>query len=211
MSLRRILVSCFAAVALLSTSAATTARSSADAAGPAQIVDAVWKQQSLDFAYNGSATYYTCSSLRDRLKAILKSVGARDTLTIRFVGCSDMSFSTRVQITFEAPVEATPENVRALTSYDSKDVLVARVRNERLDSATDIERFPATWKTISFSRDRELDLAPADCELVQQLQRQVFPHLAIRVVRENLRCSVAFPNLGQPQLSVAALVAAPST
>lgn len=211
MNIRRLLAPVFVAAALLSSSTTTTARSSADADSPVQIVDAVWRQQSLDFAYNGSATYYSCDTLRDRLRTILKSVGARDTLTIRFVGCSDMSFSTRVQITFEAPVEATPENVRAITSYDSKDVLVARVRNEQLDSSADIERFPAMWKTISFSRDRELDLAPADCELVQQLHRQVFPRLSIRVVRENLRCSTVFPNLGQPQLSVAALVAAPRT
>jgi hypothetical protein len=45
---------------------------------------------------------------------------------------------------------------------------------------------------------------------VKQLRRDVFPRMSIRIVREDLRCSVAFGNIGRPQLSVAALVAAPS-
>jgi hypothetical protein len=59
------------------------------------------------------------------------------------------------------------------------------------------------------SRDKELKLDAGDCELVKQLRREVFPLMSIRILHDNLRCSVAFPNLGQPQLSVAALVAAP--
>jgi hypothetical protein len=116
-----------------------------------------------------------------------------------------------MEITLESPVEATRENVQALTTYDSTRELVARVRNERLDRAAELPRFPATWKTISMSRDRQLKLAPGDCELVEQLSRNVFPRMAIRVERDRLRCSVAFGNIGQPQLRVAALVAMPET
>jgi len=173
----------------------------------ADTVEAVWRVQSLDFAYRGYTTAYSCSSLRERLRTILRTVGARHTLTIRTWDCADPSFSARVQITLASPVEATPQNVRALTTYDSKTELIARVRNERLDTADDIERFPAVWKTISFAREKGLNLAPGDCELVEQLQRDVFPRLSIRVVRDNLHCSSGFGNVGRPQLSVAALVA----
>lgn len=176
-----------------------------------QIVEAVWKVQSLNFAYSGYSTVYSCDSLLEKVRDILQVLGARDTMRIRSWGCMDMMTHGRMEITLESPVEATPENVQALTTYDSTRELVARVRNERLDRAAELPRFPATWKTISMSRDRQLKLGPGDCELVEQLSRNVFPRMAIRVERDRLRCSVAFGNIGQPQLRVAALVAMPET
>jgi hypothetical protein len=174
-----------------------------------QIVEAVWKVQSLSFAYSGYATVYSCDSLLDKVRQILQIVGARDTLRIRSWGCTDMVTHGRMDITLESPVEATPENIAALTTYDGTRELVARVRNEQLVSAEDVHRFPATWQTISMSRDRQLKLGPSDCELVDQLRRDVFPSMAIRVDYDRLRCSAVFGNIGQPQLRVAALVALP--
>jgi hypothetical protein len=184
-------------------------RPEAARSGALQIVDAVWKVQSLNFSYGGYATLYSCGALVDRVRHILNFVGARDTLKIRSLGCIEMVNSGRMEIMLESPVEATPENIRLLTSYDSKQELVARVRNERLEAAEDVQRFPATWKTISMSRDKKLKLGPGDCELVEQLNREVFPHLSIRVEYERLNCSIAFGNVGQPQLRVAALVPVP--
>ena len=174
-----------------------------------QIVEAVWKVQSLSFAYSGYATVYSCDALLDKVRGILQSLGARDTLRIRSMGCTDMVTHGRMEITLESPVEATPENVEALTTYDSKDELVARIRNEQLASAEDLHRFPATWKTVSMSRDRQLKIGPSDCELVEQLRRDVLPRMSIRVEYDRLRCSPVFGNIGQPQLRVAALVALP--
>jgi len=114
-----------------------------------------------------------------------------------------------MDITLESPVEATPENIEAITTYNSTRELVARVRNEKLDRAEDVQRFPATWRTVAMSRDRQLKLGPSDCELVEQLRRDVLPRMAIRVEYERLRCSAVFGNIGQPQLRVAALVALP--
>lgn len=171
-------------------------------------VTAVWRQQSLEFAYQGTTTAYSCDTLQRRLEAILRSVGARDGISIVMQRCIDQADAV-MQITLESPVEATAANVAAVTQHTSVDELVAKVRNEALPTPENIERFPAEWKTVSMSRDRTLKLESGDCELVKQLRRDVFPHMAIRIVRENLRCSVAFGNLGQPQLSVAALVAAP--
>jgi hypothetical protein len=83
------------------------------------------------------------------------------------------------------------------------------MRNEQLTSAEDLRRFPAAWKSISMSRDRQLMLGPSDCELVDQLSRDVLPRMAIRVEYDRLRCSAVFGNIGQPQLRVAALIALP--
>ncbi|MGH8240008.1 MAG: hypothetical protein ACREXP_23755 [Steroidobacteraceae bacterium] len=174
-----------------------------------QIVEAVWKVQSLSFAYSGYATAYSCNALLDKVSEILQSLGARDTLRIRSVGCTDMVTHGRMEITLESPVAATPENVASVTTYDSTQQLVARMRNEKLDGAEDVHRFPATWKTVSMSRDRQLKIGPSDCELVEQLRRDVLPRMSIHVEYDRLRCSAVFGNIGQPQLRVAALVALP--
>jgi hypothetical protein len=201
-------VLCITAVSLSVTlSSSAVARSPQPVSSDAlQIVEAVWKVQSLDFAYSGYATVYSCDALRAKVRDILQVLGARETVRIRSWGCTDMLTHGRMEITLESPVEATPENVQALTTYDSTHQLVARVRNERLDRAEELPRFPATWKTVSM-RDKPLKLGPGDCELVEQLRRDVLPRMSIRVERDRLRCSAVFGNIGQPQLRIAALVA----
>lgn len=202
-------VLCITAVSLsVTVSSSVAARTPEPPPGRAlQIVDAVWKVQSLSFAYRGYATVYSCDALFRKVSDILQTLGARDTLRIRSFGCTDMVTHGRMEITLESPVEATPENIEALTTYDSKEELVARVRNEHLASAEDVQRFPATWKTISMKREPSLKLGPSDCELVEQLRRDVLPHMSIRVESDRLHCSTVFGNVGQPQLRVAALVA----
>lgn len=180
----------------------------APASAAPDYVTAVWRQQSLEFAYQGTNTAYSCSTLQQRLEAILRSVGARDGITIVMHRCVDQA-GAYVQIQLESPVEATAANVAAVTRHTSTDALVAKVRNASLPTPENIARFPAEWKKVSMGRDRTLKLEPGDCELVKQLRRDVFPRMSIRIVRDNLKCSAAFGNLGQPQLSVAALVAAP--
>jgi hypothetical protein len=204
-------VLCITAVSLSVTVSSSVAARTPDPPSRAlQIVEAVWKVQSLTFAYSGYATVYSCDALLAKVRGILQGLGARDTLRIRSMGCTDMVTHGRMEITLESPVVATPESIEALTTYDSKQELVARVRNEHLASAEDVQRFPAAWKTISMTRDRSLKLGPSDCELVEQLRRDVLPHMSIRVEYDRLRCSPVFGNIGQPQLRVAALVAIPA-
>src|SRR5262245_52514528 len=101
-----------AGLAMLSLSTASYA--SNEEIVSADAVDAIWRAQSFDFAYRGYTTAYSCSSLRERVHTILQTLGARDTLQIRTWDCDDPSYSARVHITVSTPVEATPENVRAL-------------------------------------------------------------------------------------------------
>ena len=188
-----------AAVLLL---AATVASSQSTA--HETVVDAVWKPQRMNFVYRGYSTLYTCSGLQQKLRRILRTVGARGGLELRAYSCDDDLATARFQIALTSPVEATPENVEQLTA-DSRAELVARVRGDQLPSAEDLERFPAVWKTISFARSREMKLAPGDCELVQQLRRHILPRMTVQIVSDQVRCS-QFGNIGKPQLTVSALV-----
>jgi hypothetical protein len=159
----------------------------------------------MNFVYRGYSTLYSCRGLQAKLQKILTTVGARGGIELRAYSCDDELSVARFQIALTSPVEATPENVEQLTTYDAHEELVARVRGERLATAEDLQRFPAVWKTISFARSREMKLAPGDCELVQQLRRHILPRMAVQIVNDQVRCS-QFGNIGKPQLTVSALV-----
>jgi hypothetical protein len=169
------------------------------------VVEAVWKPQRMNFVYRGYSTLYSCSSLQQKLEKILMTVGARGGIELRTYACDDQLSVARFQIVLTSPVAATPENVQELTTYDSRDQLIARVHGERLAKAEDLPRFPAVWKTISFARSREMKLAPGDCELVRELRRHILPRMSVQIVSDQVRCS-PFGNIGKPQLTVSALV-----
>lgn len=196
----RLIAIVWAAVLLLSGTVAH-AESQPDPA----VVEAVWKPQRINFVYRGYSTLYSCSGLQAKLEKILTTVGARGGIELRAYSCDDELSTARFQIVLASPVEATQENVAALTTYDAHDELAARVRGEQLASAEDLPRFPAVWKTISFARSREMRLEPGDCELVQQLRRHILPRLSVQIVSDRVQCS-SFGNIGRPQLTVSALV-----
>lgn len=196
----RLIAIAWAAVLLLAGTVAH-AQSQPDAA----VVEAVWKPQRINFVYRGYSTLYTCSGLQDKLEKILMTVGARGGIELRAYSCDDQLAIARFEIALTSPVEATPQNVAELTTYDTHDELIARVRGERLASAEDLQRFPAVWKTISFARSREMRLEPGDCELVLQLRRHILPRMSVQIVNDRVRCS-EFGNIGRPQLTVSALV-----
>jgi hypothetical protein len=193
-----------AALALLG-----TAHAAPEASVPGATTEAVWKTQHITFVYRGYSTIYTCSGLHRTLERILVNVGAHDGIRLQSYHCDDHSGAARFELAIESPVEATPENVRELTTYDSREALIATVRGERLASAEDLPRFPAVWKTVSFARDRNMRLSPGDCELVQELRRQILPRMSVHIVTDRVRCSPGFGQIQPPQLTVSALVPAP--
>jgi hypothetical protein len=171
-------------------------------------VEAVWKAQRVNFEYRGYSTQYTCRSLEDKLETILITMGAHEGIQLNSYNCNEEMGVARFEIVLQSPVEATAENVRDITTYDSTDKLVARVNGTQLTAAEDVQRFPAEWKTVSFSRDRKMRLDRGDCELVQQLRQQILPRMSVQIVKDNIRCSSAFGNIGSPRLIVSALVPA---
>lgn len=193
-------------VAIAYITIASTARADAPADGAS--VEAVWKPQHMNFEYRGSSTSYSCRSLEDKLELILRSVGAREDVQLHSYACDEQIGIARFQISMQSPVVATEENVRELTTHDAKGELIARVNGEALPSAADLPRFAAVWKTVSFARDRGMRLERGDCELVQQLRRQILPRLSVQIVKDNVRCSSSTGDIGPPRLTVSALVPA---
>jgi hypothetical protein len=131
-------------------------------------IPAVWKEQRVDFVYFGQTSRYTCTGIRDKLRAILRTLGARRDISAVAVGCDDTggphqlhNQSPSVHLVFSAP--SAPEGA-------ARPVLDAR--------------YEAFWITADAFRNMEL----GDCELVEDFMRQVLPKLATRNVRQDITC-----------------------
>jgi len=174
------------------------------AEAPGDPVEAVWLAQRVTFQYRSEGHMYRCDVLAYKVQRILQQVGARDRLIVRSVACRDFAGLAQLEVIMESPVVATPENIRAITDYDSKDELIARVHGTSLPAAAELERFPAVWESISIARALKIHLEAGDCALVQQLRRQILPKMSVQIVKDidQVDCTQA-----NPRLTVMALVA----
>jgi hypothetical protein len=193
------------AVLLTASSIPLLANAGTAGAGAGAPVAAVWQPQVLKFEYRAGNTIYMCRSLQRKVERILLQVGGRERVQFRRFRCGDLAHSVSAEIALMTPLEATAENIQHLTDYDSKDVLVARARGQRLPSASELQVFPAAWQTVTVSG---MKLGRGDCELLQQLRQQVLSKLSVRIVTDNLeQCSTVFARGVAPRLVVRALVA----
>jgi hypothetical protein len=172
-------------------------------------VQAIWKEQEINFHFQSFTTFYSCSALEGKIERILRELGARATVSVRDVSCPfSVARMPRVLIHLRSPVEATPDALAEHEKGRSKRELVARVRGERAEEPADMAQFPAAWKAVTLSRG-SLDLDSGDCELVLELRRKVFPQLAVRI-KDDMRCSPNQPALGGLRLQMEALVELPA-
>jgi hypothetical protein len=163
----------------------------ADTAQSSSAVEAVWQTQTMDFLYHSDSQYFTCAELKKKLGAVLLAVGAHRDLTVAAPCPRELSGHFRATITLASPVEATRDNVRAVTTFTSTEQLLARISHETLPTALTIERFPAQWRAVSVTREATVRMGSADCELLQALSKQVFPRLSVRIIRDVSGCVTA--------------------
>jgi hypothetical protein len=170
-------------------------------------IAAIWQIERIEFVYHSSTVRYSCGSLQRRIAAILQAVGAHSTIGVD-LGCrsGDLVRYANVRLTLAVPVEATEENVRAAIDFDTRDELVARLRQTQLPSANDIARFPASWRTVGLTRSPPLSLGPGDCDLLRAMRDDVFPRLRVRVVSSGLHCGGGADTRIKPRIQVNALM-----
>jgi hypothetical protein len=181
----------------------------ASAAEAAQTEQAVWKMQEIQFSYMAFTTAYNCDALEDKVEAILRALGAYEKSKADVRGCEfdRLSRNSFVRLTVATPVVATAEQKAELAKDKSRQELLKRLG---VKSELDQDEFPAQWKTVDLSRERSLNLKPGDCELLEHLRDRVFPKLAVKVVRNEVRCTPNQLSYTTPKLEVAALVKAPT-
>ena len=193
------------ACALLSIAAVRAADNDASLAD--ESIDAIWRLERIAFVYSSTTVRYECGALQRRIAAILRAVGAHERVSVE-LGCAtgELVRHANVNVMLAVPVAATAENLAAATDYDTHDELVARLRQEQLPSANDIQHFTATWRTVALTRSPPLSLGPGDCELLRAMRDQVFPRLRVRVVSSGLNCGGGSDTRIQPRIHVNALV-----
>jgi hypothetical protein len=180
------------------------------AAAPAdspQPVQSVWKPVEIKYSYVGFTTAYNCDSFESKVKNILLTLGATPLTKVKANGCIDVNRPSRnffVTVTTATPIPASEAKEPA--NKATKEL------TERLTGKTDPLKtypFPAQWKTIELSRDRNLDLEPGDCELMEGLKKDVLPKIGVKIVAERVSCTPNTIGITTPELTVSALVALP--
>jgi len=168
---------------------------------------AIWKVQQIEFNYGSPNIRYACESLQKRIPQILKAVGAHSKMVVEVKNCKrqEQVNHAEVRVTLAMPVEATEENVRAAVEFDARDELVARIREERLPTAEDVERFPAAWRTVTLSGSGSVRLAAGDCDLMRVLRDHVFPHINVRLVG-GMNCGAGPDTRLAPRMRLQALM-----
>ncbi|HXW11098.1 MAG TPA: hypothetical protein VD737_10805 [Steroidobacteraceae bacterium] len=182
------LTAVFAALGLGCGAVPAQPASEAPAATATPPVNAVWVERKQSFTYFGDTTYYSCDGLRDKVRYILKQLGARDlevSSSCVEMGGYGVEAMPGVRIKAYFAREATPELLQQIADGAAERELIARVRG-RGDAADDAAaQFPAAWQRVELEGVRHGRIANGDCELLQQLARQVLEPAGIRVLRQD--------------------------
>lgn len=119
----------------------------------------------------------------------------------------DPQFST-VRIRLRTPIPATPEALAELEKTRPYRELLGRVTGSSATVQEAASQFPARRQQISLST-RALRLEPEECELLEQMIREVFPKLGVTVTKKNMSCFPPRVSISRPKIEVEALVKTP--
>jgi hypothetical protein len=169
MSLRTWALAAVAAGGLASVATATD-NSVPDSATPADSTTrAVWKTKEFKLTYMGFTTKYSCEGLSDKMKKILLTLGARkDDLHVTETGCIEAFRPSplpgvRVKMSVLEPV--SDQDAAANTGGGSDAIVTAH------------------WQPVQLKLDADSVTEAGECELVEQVRRQVLPLFATRDVK----------------------------
>jgi hypothetical protein len=173
-------------------------------------VAAVWNFQRIEFTYRSPNIEYACESLQKRIPQILQAVGAYSKVVVDVKNCARQQQVRHadVVVTLATPVEATEENIRAVIEFIARDPFVAQLLEQRVPTAEDVQRFPATWRTVTLSGSAPLKLAAGDCDLMRVLRDEVFPRINVGVMGRGMNCGASTDTRIMPKMRVKALMPA---
>jgi len=192
------------------------AQPEAAAPEPAATVNAVWVERKVSFTYMPLTSYYSCDGLRDKVRWILRELGARPDFKVRSRGCIEVQgpeMFPGVEVVAAFPAEATPELLEQLAADASKQQLAARATGKPDPVIEATAQFPARLRRVEFESGRTglSDLQDGDCELMEQLVRNdVFGKLGAKVVDARTHCVPRQVTLGAVRMAVEVLEPVPA-
>ncbi len=178
---------------------ATVANAATPAAGHAgetpdvqKTVSAVWVEREVKFAYMGLTSYYSCDGIQDKVEAILAAIGARPGFKVDTRFCINSPGVERmpwVTIRAALPRPATPEVMEEVAKSDAQRALAAKAKGHHKSPTPEATApFPARWRTVQLVGDPLGPVQQGDCELVDEMRKQVFEQLGARVVENHMAC-----------------------
>jgi len=203
------------ATALCALPLLVAAQESVPAPEAAVTVDAVWVEHKVNFTYMPLTSYYSCDGLRDKVRWILRQLGARPGFKVKSRGCMEVQgpeLSPGVEIVAAFPAAATPELLEQLAREASQRELAARASGKPDPVAEATAQFPARVRRVEFDSGRtaQAELQDGDCELMEQLLRQdVFGKFGAKVVDAQVSCVPRQVTLGAVRMTVDVLEPVP--
>jgi len=167
-----------------------------------------WKEHEISFTYSGFTSKYSCDGLADKVRLLLRTLGARPDLKVATYGCGDLfggpTEFPRVKLRF-ATLEPATEGVTALPAESAVQQPAAvpqpyghSIGREapRLpvpgmaiaSEASAVALVPGEWRKLRFDRERPRTLDLGDCELLEQFRDRVLPWFATRAMEDHTRC-----------------------
>jgi hypothetical protein len=137
-------------------------------------LQAVWKEQHLDFSYMGRTARYSCQGLRDKMRSLLLDLGARRDLQVSLYACDETEslrrgyIGPRLSLVFSTP---------ALPDASAKPL-----------HAGDLVPVNARYESFTLTSDAFRNYGVGDCELVEEFARDILPHLSTRNVKQDITC-----------------------
>jgi|SRR5271169_486916 len=135
---------------------------------PASVDPGVWQKHVYTFQFMGFTTTYSCDGLADKVKILLLAAGARSDSKSRPGVCSRG---------WGRPDKFAQAN---LTFYTLVPV--------GGDSSADGAPVNGTWRPIRFAVRSPRELAPGDCELIEQFRSLLLPMFATRNIDSHTTC-----------------------
>jgi hypothetical protein len=137
-------------------------------------LQAVWKEQRLDFSYMGLTARYSCEGLRDKMRSLLLDLGARRDLQVSLQACDE---SAPVRTGYVAPKLSLVFSSPALPDPAAKPA-----------HPGDLQPVDAHYEPFTLTSDAFKNYNVGDCELVEEFAREILPRLTARVVKEDITC-----------------------
>jgi hypothetical protein len=179
----------------------------------ADTVKAVWQVQEIYFSYFGITTNYTCDGLRDKMRGFLRQLAVRDDMIVNASGCPSLNRPEKnlsVRIIAAHAVEATDENRKAIAADPKRAKLAERLQRKAKAAVAGDEPFDGVRRKVTLmSKDSPSVGGSGDCELLDQVRRQLLPKLGVKVIDNQLSCTPYQGTIGSQKLEVEVLAAAP--
>ena len=194
-----------------------------DGSDPSRTVKAIWIAREVEFTYYSTTSLYYCDGLREKVKWVMKQLGATDASKINVRSCfnsgaNGVTFgpildplsraepSPRVVIEVVVPQRVTPELLAELSEGQGERELIDRVRGETSVVGNPEAQFAASTRQVTFDDGaRRGRIDPGDCELIEQMRDAVFVPLGFKIVEDNLYCAPNRVTPGSVNLQVEVL------